>query len=169
VPDKIVRFDRELTAEQVEEYKQSFLAAVESGGHPVVLHDAPLISEDEHRADEPACPRAPVPGTLEHLERAGNTTPAASASPSSRPSSPPSRRRPPVAKQLQLAPCGTDAAYHRHRANGENADPACRAAHAAANRPANRACERALEHLAREHAARFLELLDHYRQEAARG
>jgi hypothetical protein len=37
VPDKIVRFDGELTAEQVEEYKQSFLAAVESGAHPAVL------------------------------------------------------------------------------------------------------------------------------------
>ena len=32
------------------------------------------------------------------------------------------------------APCGTDAAYHRHVRNGEPKDDACRAAHAAAKR-----------------------------------
>lgn len=33
-----------------------------------------------------------------------------------------------------LAPCGTEAAYHRHVRNGEPKDDACRMAHAAAKR-----------------------------------
>lgn len=50
-PTAIVPFDGELTAEQLEEFRQSFRAAVErGGGHPTVLPDKWDISEEEHQA-----------------------------------------------------------------------------------------------------------------------
>lgn len=44
------------------------------------------------------------------------------------------RRKAAAPKSQPVAPCGTQAAYQRHRRNGEDACDRCRAAHAASRR-----------------------------------
>jgi hypothetical protein len=69
----------------------------------------------------------------------------------------------------ELKPCGTPAAYRRHKRNQEPVDDACRMAHNASCSPGNRARSLAKEQLAREYPARFLELLRKYQQEVTAG
>lgn len=58
-----------------------------------------------------------------------------------------------------LLPCGTDAAYQRHRSAGERPCEECRAAHAAVMAESNRNRARALTRLSRRHWAEYTALL----------
>ncbi|MCP2339213.1 hypothetical protein [Actinomadura rupiterrae] len=64
-----------------------------------------------------------------------------------------------------LQPCGTRAAYKRHKRRGEQPCEPCRQANAAYIRPTGSARHRALKALAERHAAEYDAL---YRTELAR-
>ena len=59
-----------------------------------------------------------------------------------------------------LAPCGTDAAYHRHKAHGEAPCEDCLNAHADRLRPYNKAYKRALGQLREMYPVSFQRLLE---------
>jgi hypothetical protein len=85
---------------------------------------------------------------------------------------------PPAEPDTGVPPCGTYAAYQRHKRKGEPSDDACReanrrySAERRASSPAARGYDRqynqaragALEELGRKHSAEFHRLLDRYRQ-----
>lgn len=62
-----------------------------------------------------------------------------------------------MARELQ--PCGTRAAYSRHRKNGEEACAPCMAANREAGKDARHAHGRALVRLAERHTAEFAALV----------